>query len=266
MGSFNWWLVPAIVIGLALQSYAHSMNSYLGYAWSKLDQGEPEVRSVEKVYTGGQSLLASGRVSLRGVLINSLVWLALALVLTAFFARSTTQWAWVPVLIAVVCPFWYEWGKLHWMPEIPLGLGFATAATWLGMATSGQIDWWLGAVASLPLFLIWGVWAEHADQHVDYAANWPKGGRSLGLLTAHLGWGLRRPLAGILALVFLAHLALIVVWPVLSPHTAWAILVSMPLFWVCLGTIDRRQKLGVLFGLAAVTVYQVAIVVGQSLA
>ena len=200
---------------------------------------------------------------------NSLAWLAVALLLATLLSLRTTPWLWLPVLLCVACAPWYSWAKLHWHPELPLGLGFATAATWIGMATGGEIDWLRGLLASLPLFLSFGVMAELVDQAWDAGPNWAKGARSLGMLIARLDI----PVVGLVSFIVFVVANMIQIPLALMGILAYETFVAwlaIPPMLVAAASIDNMYELklsprkGVTVGLLTLIAYQVVLVLLQA--
>lgn len=257
---------PAVLFllasGLCLAWFAHTANSWLDYSWTGLDQGPEPLRSREKVYTGGQGVIAQGLISPREVALGAFGWLSLSAALIAVASVLLSPWVWLPWLLMAPLTFWYSWAKLHFHPEIPLCLGFAVFAPWLGMAAFGRPDFWLGFLGSLPLFLIWTT-AEQVDQALDYAPNWPKGARSSGMWWRHRGLSLGSLVALMVSLTVLAQ-GFLVSAGILSPWALLSLIGVLPL-WVCIRQVDTREKVGVMWGLAGVTLFQSLLVLGQAL-
>lgn len=264
-GASAWYLFLAVMAGVFLMAYAHSWNAFHDWAITGFDKGTPTERSKKKVYTSGQSLLALGMLSQNEVLANSLGWLILSLGFAIPLSLMTTMWVWLPFGLVVLCAPWYSEAKRLWHPEIPLGLGFATFAIWLGQAAAGKPDFVLGALVSIPLFLMWGVFAEHIDQARDYEENWPKHGRSLGMLVRHYNIPLRWSIAWIMSVIFLAQIFLIAIG-ILAPWTGLTFLSVIPMT-ACAILLDTPASYskGVLWGLGGIFLYQILLVVGQAL-
>jgi len=262
-GAWGWQAGMAVLAGVLVMAAAHSWNSFHDYAITKFDVGETGGRSSEKAYTAGQSVIAEGLLSERAVLLNALAWVGLSALPTAVLAVTATPTVWVPWALAILCAPWYSQAKKAWHPELPLGFGFATCAVWLGMATAGDIDWRLGALASIPFFLAFGVVAELIDQHADYQSDWPKGGRSLGLLTAHLGLPLA-PIVAVGMVVVFASQAALVVGGALDRWSLLSFAGAIPLFW-SVWFIELDFKKGVLWGLGGGALYQLLFVVGEAI-
>lgn len=259
--SWNSSVIWALLAGAALMSWGHIMNSVLDWAWTGLDKGEEGTRSFEKPYTGGQNLIASGKASVLGLSINAVIWLLISVF--AVFMLQTTAWVWLVWGVTALSTFHYSWAKLHYHPEIPLGIGFGPCAVWLGMSTSGEIAWVQGFLVGLPLFLIFGVVGEFADQALDAEANYPKGGRSLGILAAHHGIDIRLGLMVLLWLTFLVQ-GFLVFFNVLSVLTALT-LISLVFFFLFVALYRRSQNVAVMLGLLGIFFYAALLVIGEAL-
>lgn len=259
VGSWNWLVAPLIVAALASMSAAHSWNSF--HDWSITGLDKTESHSAEKPYTTGQALIRLGVVSPREVLVNSLLWATLAVIPVFVLAIFSTPWVFLPYFLVLFCAPTYSWGKLHYCPEVPLGLGFSVFAVWLGMSVSGEIYWLKGFLAAIPLFIIFGVWAEHVDQWRDHDSDWPKGGRSLGLLTAHLKVPLVVPLTFLLVLSYLSQIILMA-FDILSPMTLLTLVALLPLSW-SITLFETSFKKGVMIALLGMFLYQSLLVAGE---
>ena len=262
LGRWSWDVLWVLASGAAGMAWAHQANSWLDYSWTGLDRGPEASRSREKLYTGGQGVIARGLITPQEVALGAFAWLTLSALLIAVAAWRTSPWVWLPWALIAPMTFGYSWAKLHWHPEVPLCLGFATFSTWLGMAVFGRPDFWLGFVGSLPLFLIWAM-AEQVDQAIDYEPNWPKGARSSGMWWRHKGLPLGSLVSLMVSLSVLAQ-GLLIIADILSVWTAVSLAATFPLA-VCVLTIDRKERAGVMWGLAGVTLYQSLLVLGQAL-
>jgi len=261
-GAFD--LFVAVLAGLLLMAYAHSWNSYHDWAITGFDKGPAEGRSKIKLYTSGQSLLAQGILSEQEVLANSLVWLILSVPATLYLSLNSTNWVWLVWGLVVLCAPWYSFAKKLWHPDLPLGFGFATCAVWLGMCCVGQPDWDTGFLASLPLFILWGTGAEHVDQGIDYESDWKKGGRSLGLWMKYVGVSFGWSITWLVMLIYLLQVMLISIG-ILAPWTALTFIAIAP-FMVCATAIHTDMRTAIIWGLAAIFLYQTLIAVGQGVA
>ena len=246
VGTLSITAIYLVLSGVFMMAYAHTLNSYLDYYWTKLDQGDH--RSKAKPYTGGQQYLADGRITGTEILINGTICLSIS-ALFAFLSDSPTVW--LPWLILTPLTFWYSWAKLHWHPEIPLTLGFGTCSTWLGMAAAGNIDWLRGLIISLPVAFLFGVVCEAVDQAIDVEENWAKGLRNLGAwLKYKYGILYGTMIAVGSALTYGIQLILV------PQHTGYTPMAAALLLAAVI-TIDRWLTLGLILGLLGVFTYSV---------
>jgi 1,4-dihydroxy-2-naphthoate octaprenyltransferase len=138
--TLNSWL--GVVGCLLIMAGGHSFNSFLDYAWTGLDKGGPEERSAEKDYTGGQSVIAAGIVSVREVALNAISWYVLALAPLIYLALNVGWPIIVVGLLGMLVTFGYAQGKFNWTHELMLGLGAGPLAVLGGMfATTASPPW-----------------------------------------------------------------------------------------------------------------------------
>lgn len=252
-------MLLATLSGLFLMCYSHSANTFLDFYWTKLDQGETGERSNPKPYTSGQQLLASGAITKGENIGNMIFWVILSAIPLIWLPRIAI----IPWALILPMTFWYSWAKLHWHPELPLGLGFGTFSVWLGFSASGNIDWIRGGLASLPLFWAFGVLAEHADQARDFRENWPKGARSWGMASARAGT-MGFTLVLILALTYVSQ-AIVVNVGILARESLLS-LTALPLALVAIVKLHKAiTTTGLILGLGAIFLFEVLMVVGQAI-
>ena len=120
----------------------------------------------------------------------------------------------------------------------------------------------LGFLASLPLFIIWAI-AEQVDQGVDYMPNWPKGGRSLGMLLRHHHLEFYNLMVPMIILLYAVQIALIA-FGVLNPATGVTVVAVVPIA-VSTFIIDTELNKGMIYGLVGITMFQILLVVGQAI-
>ena len=253
-------LLLALIAGLFMMAYAHSMNTFLDWSWTRFDRpGAGGEHSHPKVYTHGQQPIAAGVLTEGEVLGNSLIWLLASAIAVIFIGNP---WVWLPWGLSALMTFWYSKAKMLYHPEIPLGLGFGPFAVMLGMAACGGTDFGYAFLAGIPFMMLFGFIAEWFDQYSDADADWGKGLRSIGALawkngvsmSSLLGWGLVMTLIAQLFLVTMG---------ILSTLTILSIL-PFPLIALCLVHIDREPKKGVLLGLISIFSYTVLLIIGQA--
>lgn len=261
-GANAFHLLLAVLCGVFLLAYAHSLNSWMDWVIG-FDKGEPKERSKQKVYTSGQSLLALGMMSQNEVLANSLGWLILSLGFAIPLSLMTTMWVWLPFGLVVLCAPAYSWGKLHYSCEAVLGLGFGSFAVMLGSCAVANPPLWLAFLAGLPFTLLWGYFAETYDQWDDASVNWDKGLRNLGAWVWKSGLSISHFLGWLLALTYLAQVFLIVN-DILAPMTAISAL-AIPVFAYSLAILQAEKKKGVLIVLLAIFLQMILLTVGQGI-
>ena len=261
---WSWLTAVAVGSGLGLLAWAHSMNTLLDWSWTKFDLGSPEARSKPKEYTSGSQVIARGIMPPSEVFINALGWLALSGVLAAVVSWQASPWVWLPWALAAACTFWYSWGKLHYMCELALGLGFGSFAVMLGVTAGDSFSLSLfgtAFLAGLPFALAFGFGLETHDQWTDAERDVPKGLKNLGALLwkskaspiAFLSW--------LIVASYIAQLALVAtnILPALSLISVFAVVV----YSYCFAMLEGyNRKAGVGLGLLAATVYEALVVVG----
>lgn len=255
--------VLAVVAGLFLMAWAHAMNTFLDHEWTSFDKGTAEERSRPKEYTSGQQPIASGLMKPSEVLAGALVWLFLSAVLT-FALAQLTPLIWLPWALVALCTFLYSWGKLHYLCETALGLGFGSFAVMYGMAASTRPDMLKAFLAGLPFLVLWGFTAEFIDQATDAEANWPRGLRNLGALAWHNGVSVPLFTGFLWAMSYLVQVALIQC-RVLAPASGLS-LVALP--FIAYGLVvmgNDFKKRGILLLLGAIFLHMVGLVVGQAI-
>ena len=129
--TFNSWL--GVIATILIMAGGHSFNSFLDYAWTGLDKGEPEDRSAEKDYAGGQSVIAAGIVSEREVAFNAITWYLLALIPLIYLALNVGWQILVIGVLGMLVTFAYAKSKFNWTHEIVLGISSGPLAVLAGM-------------------------------------------------------------------------------------------------------------------------------------
>ncbi len=176
--TLNSWL--GVVVSLLIMAGGHSFNSFLDYAWTGLDKGEKDDRSAEKGYTGGQSVLAKGAVSLKEVVINAVVWYVLGLIILIYLALQNGWPILLVGFLGMMVTFWYSKAKFNWTHELALAIGIGPLPALCGMyATSPDPIWWKGILVGLPVGLIISFAGLAMDEWPDAEANLKKGVKSM---------------------------------------------------------------------------------------
>lgn len=257
-------MLLAILVGVFLMAGAHSFNTFLDFVWTKLDQGEVDERSRPKEYTVGQQPLSTGEMKPHEVLVNALGWYVISLVPTLILAFTVTPWILLPWTLSALTTFFYSWGKLHYLCEIALGLGFGSFSVMLGASASGSPNLFIAALAGLPFFILWGFAAEVVDQATDAEVNWKKGLRNIG------GWAWRNHISPMLLALWLINVSYLVqigliMAGVLHPYSMLS-LIATPLFaYGAAMAGDQFNRTGILLMLSGVFVHMIGLVVGQAI-
>ncbi len=256
------WL--GVLAALLIFTGALSFNSFLDYAWTGLDKGKPDERSAEKDYTGAQSLIASGVVSTREVLINALAWYALALAPVIYL---TIRVGWPVLAIAVsgmLMTFWYSKAKFNWTHELSLAVGTAPLPVLIGMfATTPSPPWTTGLVACVPFAIIHSFAGLALDEWPDAAANLKKGVKSIAYKVWENGVSLEWYLTTWFLFMYLYHIFLIAIG-VLAPLSAIAFIPFPVLIGLVVLLKQNFRKIAGIIVLVALS-YPILLVVGQAL-
>ncbi len=256
------WL--GLLTVLLVMAGSHSFNSFLDYAWTGLDRGDPEDRSAEKDYCGGQSIIAAGIVSTREVALNATSWYILALAPVVYLA---TRAGWPVLLIALAgmsVTFGYAQAKFNWTHELVLGIGTGPLPLLAGMfATSASPPWTTGLVASVPFMILPSFAGLALDEWPDAEANLKKGVRSIAYKVWECGVSLEWYFTSWITFMFIYQVFLISA-DILAPLTAisfltWPGLISAMVFL----RRDFRKAAGVIVLIALA--HPVLLVAGQAL-
>lgn len=227
--TLNSWL--GVIGCLLIMAGGHSFNSFLDYAWTGLDKGEPEERSAEKDYTGGQSVIAAGIVSVREVACNAIGWYVLALAPLIYLALNVGWPIMVVGLLGMLVTFGYAQGKFNWTHELMLGLGAGPLAVLGGMfATTASPPWVAGLVVSVPAAVLISFIGLAIDEWPDAEANLKKGVRSIAYEVWENGVSLEWYLSSWLLFMYL-YQAFLIAAGLLVPLSAisfftWPLLMS----------------------------------------
>jgi 1,4-dihydroxy-2-naphthoate octaprenyltransferase len=227
--TLNSWL--GVIGCLLIMAGGHSFNSFLDYAWTGLDKGEPEERSAEKDYTGGQSVIAAGIVSVREVACNAIGWYVLALAPLIYLALNVGWPILIVGLLGMLVTFGYAQGKFNWTHELMLGLGAGPLAVLGGMfATTSSPPWAAGLVVSVPAAVLISFIGLAIDEWPDAEANLKKGVRSIAYEVWENGVSLEWYLSSWLLFMYL-YQAFLIAAGLLVPLSAisfftWPLLMS----------------------------------------
>ena len=257
--SLDTWL--AFIMGTALMCAGHVWNGFLDYQ-AGLDKGEAGDRSAEKAYSGGQSLLASGVVTLKEVIAIAVIWDVIGSGLAIYLA---TQTGWQIILIAllsIVVPFAYTPAKFSYFHELVLFIGAGPLAALIGMySVSPNPTWWIGIAASAPAGLILSFVGLPLDEYPDAEANLKKGVKSVAYKVWEYGVDLGFYLLAWIMFVYLLQLFLIAVG-ILAPLT-WLTFVLVPPFMAAMVFLKKtfRKTAGILVIIGAC--YPLLMLIGQ---
>jgi 1,4-dihydroxy-2-naphthoate octaprenyltransferase len=258
--TLNSWL--GVIGCLLIMAGGHSFNSFLDYAWTGLDKGEPEERSAEKDYTGGQSVIAAGIVSIREVAFNAVTWYILALAPLIYLAFNVGWPIIIVGFLGMLVTFGYARGKFNWTHELMLGIGAGPLAVLGGMfATTSSPPWVTGLVVSVPPAVLISFIGLAIDEWPDAEANLKKGVKSIAYKVWENGVSLEWYLSSWLLFMYLYQVFLIAIG-ILVPLSAisfftWPLLMS---FLVLLKQNFRKWAgIIVLTGVA----YPLLLVLGQ---
>lgn len=289
-------LVLALASATALVAALHCWNSVVDW----LSGVDKPGGSVEKPYTSGSQVLPRGWAPLWAVITNALVFFALAIGLAVWLGLLVNSW-WPAfgfgmafIFGAFYSPIWKYW----YMPEACGLLAFGVGGTALGMSVSGHVpikeSFLLGIAISLPFAVSWGV-----DQAYDAASDVQRGVRNIGGLLhvtgfptwAYTGFG---ALVSYIFVIFLVAIGTLGPWAGLTilAIPAWVLCLAWlyahdnqkltmrfatqisyltnpePNYDQALTEYQKRKAqaldLGVRFGLLAILVHMVALVVAQA--
>jgi 1,4-dihydroxy-2-naphthoate octaprenyltransferase len=255
------WL--GVIACLLIMAGGHAFNSFLDYAWTGLDQGLEEDRSAEKDYTGGQSLIAEGKVSLRGVLTNALIWYISGFIIILYLARQN---GWPILLIGIMgmlITFWYSKAKFNWTHELALGIGIGPLPALVGMfATNVHPHWIQGILAGIPFGIMIAFAGLALDEWPDAEANLKKGVKSLAYKVWEYGISLEWYISIWLVFVFIYQLFLILIG-IYKPLTGLTFF-TWPLFIACVVFFKRNFSTATNMIILVAALYFVLLVIGQA--
>lgn len=259
--SANAWI--ALIGGLLIMAGGHSFNTLLDYEWSGLDKpDEAGMRSIEKGYTAGQSVIAIGLLSSREVAFNAIGWYVLALAPIIYLAINAS-WVILPLAIAgMLITFWYAWGKFNWTHETALAVGVGPIAVLIGMfSVNPNPPWVIGLMVSVPVAVILCYLGLAFDEYPDAEANLKKGVKSLAYKVWEYGVSLEWYIMSWFLFVLLYQVFLINMG-ILAPMTAISFF-TFPGIIACLVFLKANfKKVGRVLVIVA-ALYPVLLLVGQ---
>ncbi len=256
----NAWI--ALIAGLLIMAGGHSWNSVLDWITGLDKPDEAGMRSIEKGYTAGQSVIAIGLLSSKEVAINAISWYALALIPIVYLAINVT-WVVLPLAIAgMLITFWYAWGKFNWTHETALAFGVGPIAVLIGMfSVNPNPPWVAGLMVSVPVAVILCYLGLAFDEWPDAEANLKKGVKSLAYKVWEYGISLEWYIMSWFLFVLLYQVFLINI-NVLAPMTAISFF-TFPGIIACLIFLKADfTKAGRVLVLVA-ALYPILLLVGQ---
>jgi 1,4-dihydroxy-2-naphthoate octaprenyltransferase len=260
--TLNSWL--GVIGSLFLMAGGHSFNSFLDYAWTGLDKGETEDRSAEKNYTGGQSIIAKGELSLKAVVINALTWYLLGLAFLIYLALQTGWLILVFGFMGMLITFWYSKAKFNWTHELALAVGVGPLPALIGMfATSSNPPWIQGILASIPFGIVLSFAGLAVDEWPDAEANLKKGVKSLAYKVWEYGVSIEWYLSSWLSLLLMYQVLLITVG-IYKPMTGISF-IAAPLFIACMVFLKKNFVKAATTIILVAVLYFILLVIGQVL-
>ncbi len=257
----NAWI--ALVAGLLIMAGGHSLNSWGDWVTGLDKPDEAGMRSIEKGYTAGQSLIAIGVVSLRETFWVGMMFYLFALVPIIFLATRVT-WILAPLAIAgMLITFWYSLiGKFNWTHETALAVGVGPIAVLIGMfSVNPDPPWLVGLLVSIPTAVILCYLGLAFDEWPDAEANLKKGVKSLAYMVWKYGIALEWYVMSWFLFVLLYQVFLIYLG-ILAPMTAITFF-TFPGLIACLVLLKGNfRKVGG-FLVLVVALYPVLLLVGQ---
>jgi len=177
-GELKVWMGVIMVTGL--MCYGHCVNSILDY-WVGLDSGEANDRSVEKNYSGGQSVLATKQCSITFISIVASVWAVIAVGCAYWFILNGQPIMMAMWALGMMVPWAYTPAKFTtWAHELVLGIGVGPLATMSGMfAISNHPPVIAGLLVSIIPMVVLSFAGLSLDEFPDASANLKKGVKSL---------------------------------------------------------------------------------------
>lgn len=168
----------AFICCALLMASAHSLNSYLDYAWTGLDKGEEGDRSATKEYAAGCGLISAGILSENEVYNNAVGWFMLSLIPGVFLFSIVDFWIFIPIVLAPVAAIWYSAAKFNYTHELALASGVVIAVL-LGAISAGTGNWLKPLLIALPISMIFSFAGLALDEWPDAEANLKKGVKSI---------------------------------------------------------------------------------------
>ena len=253
----------ALLTGLLIMGGGHSFNSFLDYSWTGLDKGEPEDRSAEKSYTGGQNVIARGLCSPTEVLANACGWYLLALVPGTVLALQVSPWMFLIMALMMSITFWYSWAKFNWTHELSLAVGAGPLSVLIGMfGVNPHPEVIEGIIVGFPVAIILSFAGLALDEYPDAEANLKKGVKSI----AYKVWQYKVDLSSYLAwwiIILYCYQVFMVSIGIFYPLTGITFLLTPILMALLVMLKGQFEKTAPWFVIVA-ALYPVLLVVGQA--
>jgi len=256
----NAWI--ALAGGLLIMAGGHSWNTALDWITGLDRPDKAGLRSIEKGYTTGQSVVATGLLSLREVVFNAVGWYVLALVPIIYLAINAS-WEVLPLaIVGMGITFWYAGGKFNWTHETALAVGVGPIAVLIGMfSVNPDPPLLTGLLVSVPVSIILCYLGLAFDEWPDAEANLKKGVKSLAFKVWEYGISLEWYIMSWFLFVLIYQVFLIDIG-ILAPMTAISFF-TFPGMMVCLVFLKADfNKAGKVIVLVA-ALYPILILVGQ---
>jgi len=258
----NAWI--ALAGGLLIMAGGHSWNTALDWM-SGLDKPDKAgLRSVEKGYTIGQSVLATGLLSLKEVILNAVGWYVVALIPIIYLAISASFVVLPLAIVGMAITGWYAVGKFNWTHETALAVGVGPVAVLIGMfSVNPDPPWLTGLLVSVPVSIILCYLGLAFDEWPDAEANLKKGVKSLAFKVWEYGVSLEWYIMSWFLFALIYQVLLINIG-VLAPMTAISFF-TFPGIIACLVFLKADfEKAGNVIVLVA-ALYPILLLIGQVL-
>ena len=241
----------------------HYYNSWADHRYG-LDRGD--VRSVEKIYAGGSSVIPLGLASPMEVLVWSLAFYSASAGLAAILCVHVQSlwpllgWGLGVTAAPIYAPGFMKGLKYIGFPEYCGLVGFGIGGCTLGYAAvAGAMSWvpvLCGVAITMPFAACW-----FADQYPDAQSDYTKGIRNLGTML----WVLHVPLGPHFLAVSLFCYWFLTIPVILGWLSPWVFIsvATYPLALIAAMLVDRDFNKGVGFGFMWMTLMAILITVGQ---
>ncbi|MFA5186432.1 MAG: UbiA family prenyltransferase [Patescibacteria group bacterium] len=275
-GAAGWLVAMAVLSSAAVMAWGHSMNTLLDYL-TGIDCKDDKT-SRPKSYTSGNQVIVSGFMSPIEVLVNAICWLGISMMLISVTASHTTAWIYLPWGLSALMTFLYSWGKLRYLCELALGLGFGPLAVMMGAAASQNFafaDFGPAFLSGLVFAWVFGFGAEFIDQAFDADVNWDSGLRNMGALAWKTGIHPATFTCVLLAFAYIIQIAL-VIGGYLAPLTLSTLALMPPFVYCIMGVCEAKPDVrqaelrfnnkAIVAAMAVMFLWMLALVISQAVA